>query len=240
MSRAVDLWPAPVSLGFAASRPGGTGVPIWSWCWRSMPREASMIGEFALQLAGHRGGVPRSEGAPGAIRSGPEGRIAVNVLVWADHQVPKDSSRLVHARSDDADAEAFARLVETLPAQPERRHRHWREAWPPRCGLSRPTALRAPARSSTFPATGRRRRPREFVVLLPQARAMAHAQRRHGQRACHRQRGPGASSTITATRCGRGPRVSSLEAADYEAFAEAMRRKLIARDRIPAGERCSG
>src|SRR4051794_27061147 len=70
-------------------------------------------GEFALQLEGIAAGF-RDPDVRKAIRSGPSGRIAVNLVVWAEPQVPKDMSGWEIIASD-ADAERFARLVENFP-----------------------------------------------------------------------------------------------------------------------------
>ena len=70
-------------------------------------------GEFALQLAGIAAGF-RDPVFRQAMKSGPEGRIAVMLLVWADHQYPKDRTRWFTLALAE-DAEAFARLVETFP-----------------------------------------------------------------------------------------------------------------------------
>jgi hypothetical protein len=47
--------------------------------------------EFDLQMRGIAAGF-RDAKVRQAIGSGPHGRIAVNLIVWADHQVPKDAS----------------------------------------------------------------------------------------------------------------------------------------------------
>jgi len=69
--------------------------------------------EYALQLKGIAKGF-RDPDVRKAIRSGPAKAIAVNLLVWAEPQVPKDITGWFIVASD-SDAENFARVVETFP-----------------------------------------------------------------------------------------------------------------------------
>src|SRR5215475_13165650 len=71
--------------------------------------------EYALQLSGIAAGF-RDPDVRKAIRSGPAKAIAVNLLVWAEPQVPKDVTGWFTIASD-ADAENFARTVEVFPRQ---------------------------------------------------------------------------------------------------------------------------
>ncbi len=179
--------------------------------------------EFALQLAGIAAGF-RDPKVHRAIKSGPEGRIAVTLLVWADHQAPKDRSGWFVIASD-REAENFARIAETF-----RRNQNGATG----IGEGIAAALRALDASGFAPrrqvvdvsGDGRETTAREFVVMLPQAREMAYARgvainglaitnEDHGLLSYYRnavQAGPG-SFTLPAT--------------DYEAFAEAMRLKLL-------------
>lgn len=70
-------------------------------------------GEFALQMGGIAAAFRDAE-VLAAIQAGPVGRIAVNIVIWADAQRPKDQMgwRLI---GDGASAEAFAERVERHP-----------------------------------------------------------------------------------------------------------------------------
>src|SRR5690348_318484 len=69
--------------------------------------------EYALQLSGIAAGF-RDADVRKAIRSGPAKAIAVNLLIWAEPQVPKDMTGWFIIASDD-DAEHFARIAEAFP-----------------------------------------------------------------------------------------------------------------------------
>lgn len=180
-------------------------------------------GEFALQLAGIAAGF-RDPKVRGAIKSGPEGRVAVALLVWADHQVPKDRTGWFVLASDQ-DAENFARTVETFPR---------RQNGATGIGEGLAAALRA-IDTSGFEARrrvvdisgdGRETTPREFVVLLPQARAMAYTRGVTVNGLAITNEDPELLSYYrNAVQTGAGS--FALAATDYEAFAEAMRRKLL-------------
>ncbi len=71
------------------------------------------IAEYALQLRGIAGGF-RDPAVRAAIRSGAKRRIAVNLVVWAEQKYAKLATGW-HVIASDAEAEAFAALVETLP-----------------------------------------------------------------------------------------------------------------------------
>ena len=179
--------------------------------------------EFALQLAGIAAGI-RDPKVRGAIKSGPEGRVALALLVWADHQAPKDRTDWFVLASDE-EAENFARTVETFP-------RHQNGATGIGEGLA--AALRA-IDTSGFAAhrkvvdvsgDGRETPAREFVVLLPQARAMAYAQGVTVNGLAITNEDPDLLSYYQNA-VQAGPGSFTLPATGYEAFAEAMRRKLL-------------
>ena len=179
--------------------------------------------EFALQLAGIAAGF-RDPKVRAAIKAGPEGRIAVELLVWADHQVPKDRSGWFVLASD-REAENFARIVETFT-------RNQNGATGIGEGLA--AAMRAIV-ASGFEARrrvidvsgdGRETPAREFVVLLPQARAMAYEQGITINGLAITNEDPGLLSYYQNA-VQAGPGSFTLPATDYEAFAEAMRRKLL-------------
>ena len=180
-------------------------------------------GEFKLQLAGIATGF-RDPKVRGAIKSGPEARIAVMLLVWADHQVPKDRSNWFVIASDQ-DAETFAQVAETFA-------RNQNGATGIGEGLA--AALRA-IDTSGFDARrrvvdvsgdGRETAAREFVVLLPQARAMAYSQGVTVNGLAIANEDPGLLSYYRNA-VQTGPGSFTLAAASYETFAEAMRRKLL-------------
>lgn len=179
--------------------------------------------EFALQLAGIAAGF-RDPVVREAIKSGPEGRIAVMLLVWADHQSPKDRTGWFTLTLDD-DAEAFARVVETFP-------RNQNGATGIGEGIA--AALRS-VDSSGFRARrevvdvsgdGRETAAREYVVLLPQARAMAYALGVTINGLAITNEDPDILSYYRdSVRIGDGS--FAISANDYVDFAEAMRRKLL-------------
>ena len=179
--------------------------------------------EFALQLAGIAAGF-RDPKVRDAIKSGPEGCIAVMLLVWADHQAPKDRTDWF-AICLEEDAEAFARVVETFPRK---------QNGATGIGEGIASAVRAidtsgyQARRKVVDVSGdgRETAAREFVVLLPQARAMAFALGVTINGLAITNEDPGLLSYfVDKVRTGDGS--FALAATDYEAFAEAMRRKLL-------------
>ena len=180
-------------------------------------------GEFALQLAGIAAGF-RDHKVRDAIKSGPEGRIAVRLLVWADHQAPKDQTDWFTISSEE-DAEAFARVVERFPRK---------QNGATGIGEGIASALRAIDTSGfqtrrkvvDVSGDGRETPAREFVVLLPQARAMAFALGVTINGLAITNEDPGLLSYFT-DRVRTGDGSFALAATDYEAFAEAMRRKLL-------------
>ncbi|MBC8038090.1 MAG: DUF1194 domain-containing protein [Rhizobiales bacterium] len=180
-------------------------------------------GEFILQLEGIAAGF-RDPKVRGAITSGPEGRIAVMLLVWADHQVPKDRSDWFVLSSEE-DAETFAGTVETFA-------RHQNGATGIGEGLA--AAIRAIDASGfgtrrrvvDVSGDGRETAAREFVVLLPQARAMAYARGVTVNGLAITNEDPELLSYYQNA-VQAGPGSFTLPATDYAAFAEAMRRKLL-------------
>lgn len=179
--------------------------------------------EFALQMQGIAAGF-RDPKVRQAIGSGPHGRIAVNVIVWADHQAPKDSSGWF-LLTGDADAEAFARLAESFPR---------RQNGATGIGEGVAAAVRAietngiagARKTVDVSGDGQETPPREFVVLMPQARVMALASGITINGLAIVNEDP-ALIDYYRDKVRTGPDSFIMEAADYAAFAEAMRRKLI-------------
>ena len=179
--------------------------------------------EYALQLRGIAAGF-RDPEVREAIRSGPVGRVAVDLLTWAEPRVPKDQTGW-HVLADDRDAEAFARLVEGLPRS---------QNGATGLGEGIAAAVRAITGSGLSASRsvidvsgdGEETPARDIVVQLPQARIMAQSfgiiinglaieNEATSLRLYYRDKlisGPG--SFVMAVR-------------RYEDFAEAMRRKLL-------------
>jgi hypothetical protein len=126
--------------------------------------------EYALQLSGIAAGF-RDPDVRKAIRSGPAKAIAVNLLIWAEPQIPKDMTGWSIIASA-ADAESFAALVETFPR---------RQTGATAIGEGVVGALRSleandiEAPREVIDVSGDRRESvaREFTVLFDQARVMA-------------------------------------------------------------------
>jgi Protein of unknown function (DUF1194) len=179
--------------------------------------------EYTLQLIGiaraFRDPVVRK-----AIWSGPAKSIAVNLLVWAEPQVPKDMTGWFIIASDE-DAERFASAVEHFPR---------RQTGSTAIGEGIAAALRSIEANGITGARevvdvsgdGRESVAREFTVLVDQARIMAMArgvvinglaiQNEVSDLADYYRRNVQA-----------GPESFVMAAKDYEDFAEAMRRKLL-------------
>ncbi len=128
--------------------------------------------EFRLQLDGIAAAF-RDAAVHRAIAAGPERRIGVSLLTWADATRRKDASPW-YVIDSPARAEAFARLVENFPR---------RVVGGTGIGAGLSTAVRMIVVNDL---TGRRRivdvsgdgietPPREIVMVLPDARAMALA-----------------------------------------------------------------
>lgn len=128
--------------------------------------------EFRLQMQGIAQAF-RDPQIIKAIKSGPSQHIAVCLVVWAEHQVPKDISPW-HVIGNEMEAERFAQLAANMP-------RSVNGATGMGEGLA--AALReieengitAPRRIVDISGDGRETPAREYVVLMPQARSMAAA-----------------------------------------------------------------
>jgi hypothetical protein len=179
--------------------------------------------EYKLQLIGIAQAF-RDPAVMKAIRSGPAKSIAVNLLVWAEPQVPKDVTGWFIIASD-ADAERFAATVENFPR---------RQSGSTAIGEGIAAALRSIEMNSIagtrevvdVSGDGRESVAREFTVLVDQARTMAIArgvvinglaiQNEVSDLADYYRRNVQA-----------GPESFVMAAKDHEDFAEAMRRKLL-------------
>lgn len=126
--------------------------------------------EYRLQLDGIAAAFRDAE-VKRAIRSGPMGRIAVNLVIWAEPQVPKDMSGWF-ILSSDADAEDFAGRVAAM-------ERRMNGATGIGEGVSwslrsiEENAIAGTRAVVDVSGDGKETPPREFVVMMPQARSMA-------------------------------------------------------------------
>jgi hypothetical protein len=178
--------------------------------------------EFALQMGGIAAAF-RDPAVREAIRSGPKKRIAVNVTVWAQHEVPKDSSNWSILASD-ADMERFAAMVSAFP-------RRVNGGTGMGAGLAaalhaiESSGLEAPREIVDISGDGAESPARDYVVMMPQARQMAAA------------RGVVVNGLAILGETNVddwyrrnvlvGPGSFLIVAQDYEDFAEAIRRKLL-------------
>jgi hypothetical protein len=159
-----------------------------------------------------------------AIRSGPAKSIAVNLLVWAEPQVPKDMTGWFIIASDE-DAERFASAVEHFPR---------RQTGSTAIGEGIAAALRSIGTNGIAGARevvdvsgdGRESVAREFTVLVDQARIMAMA-RGVVINGLAIQNEVSDLADYYRRNVQSGPESFVMAAKDYEDFAEAMRRKLL-------------
>jgi hypothetical protein len=179
--------------------------------------------EYMLQLEGIAQGF-RDATVRRAIRSGPAKSIAVNLLVWAEPQIPKDMTGWFVITSD-ADAEHFAATVAAFPR---------RQSGSTAIGEGIAAALRSidgndieAARAVVdVSGDGRESVAREFTVLVGQARAMALS-RGIVINALAIQNEVSDLADYYRRNVQAGPDSFVMTAKDYEDFAEAMRLKLL-------------
>lgn len=179
--------------------------------------------EYALQLKGIAQGF-RDAAVRQAISAGPLKRIAVNLLVWAEPQVPKDSTGWFVIASAE-EAERFATTVEAFPR---------RQTGSTAIGEGIAAALRAidgngieAARAVVdVSGDGRESSAREYTVLVDQARAMAIS-RGVVINGLAIQNEVGDLADYYRRYVQAGPDSFVLAVKDYESFAAAMRLKLL-------------
>jgi hypothetical protein len=179
--------------------------------------------EFALQLKGITTAFRDAE-VKKAIRSGPLGRIAVNLVIWAEPQVPKDMSGW-RVLAGDEDAEHFAALVQRFPR---------RVTGATGIGEGIASALRsmdangitAAREAVDVSGDGRETAPREPTVLIGQARTMAAARGVIVNGLAILNEEPDLAEWY-ARYVQTGPGSFVMAVSTYEDFAEAMRRKLL-------------
>jgi hypothetical protein len=159
-----------------------------------------------------------------AIISGPKKRVAIAIVVWADASAPRwDSDWFVLA--EPSDSEALAGFMATLPRIPQ---------GGTGIGMGVAAAIRkldrngltAPRQIVDVSGDGRETPPRETVVLIPMANAMAKARGVIVNGLAIVNEDPGLAiwyrNNVIA-----GPGSFVMSVADYEDFAEAIRKKLL-------------
>ena len=179
--------------------------------------------EWALQMQGYAAAF-RDARVQAAIASGPQKRVAVALLVWADATVPRWSSDW-SVLAAPADAERFAALMQDLPRMAE---------GGTGIGAGLAAAIRlldrngfsAPRQVVDVSGDGRETPAREVVVLIPMAQAMARARGvTVNGLAIVNEDAELATWYRDHVMAGAGSFVMS--AADYEDFSEAIAKKLI-------------
>ena len=133
--------------------------------------------EWALQMEGYANAF-RDDRVKAAIASGPNGRIGVAVVVWADATVPKWESEWF-VLATPADSERFATFIGELGRGAVRAGVMGGTG----IGAGIATAIRklernglaAPRQVVDVSGDGRETPPRETAVLIPLANAMARA-----------------------------------------------------------------
>ena len=179
--------------------------------------------EFALQMAGIAQAF-RDPEVVAAITSGPQGRVAVAAIFWAESGHPSDVTPW-HVVADAADAERFAGLLEHWPRRREG-------------GTGIGTAVlsgvmqleyngfEGKRRIIDISGDGRETTMREFYITSPQARAMAISRGITVNGLAILNDVPDLDSYYRDQVTG-GPSSFVMVAHEIEDFAEAMRRKLI-------------
>jgi hypothetical protein len=179
--------------------------------------------EFRLQLDGIAAGF-RDAAVKAAIRAGRKGRIAVEVLIWAEPEVPKSVSGWFLLESE-ADAERFADLVTGLPRN-QNGATGMGEGVAAAVRRLQGNGIAAARQAIDVSGDGMETTPREMVVTMPQARGMA---------ALHGVTVNGLAILQDDDRLAEWYRANVLTGADsflvvaksYDDFADAMRKKLL-------------
>jgi hypothetical protein len=179
--------------------------------------------EYALQLGGIAAAM-RDPAVLKAIAAGQHRKIAINVLAWAEHQVPKVALGW-HGIATPADAEKFAQAVETM-GRTANGGTGMGEGIAASLRLLDDRSFMSSRHVVDVSGDGRETPAREYVVLMPQARSMALARNVtiNGLAILGSEEGL-VDWYRTNVLTGRD---GFLEiAGDYEDFARAMRRKLL-------------
>jgi hypothetical protein len=126
--------------------------------------------EFRLQLEGIAAGF-RDPAVKAAIRAGRKGRIAVEMLIWAEPEVPKSVSGWF-LLAGDADADRFADLIERLPRS-QNGATGMGEGVAAAVRRLRGNGVAGVRQVIDVSGDGEETTPRQMVVTMPQARGMA-------------------------------------------------------------------
>lgn len=179
--------------------------------------------EWALMREGYAAAF-RDPRVVAAIQSGPQGRIAVAILVWADATVAKWSSDWFVLSAPEA-AAGFSDFVRDLPRIPEGG-----------TGIGSGIAmairklerndLTAPRQVVDVSGDGRETPAREIVVLIPMAAAMARARGVTVNGLAILNEDPDLAGWYRDNVIA-GPGSFVVTAADYKDFADAIVRKLV-------------
>jgi hypothetical protein len=179
--------------------------------------------EWELQRQGYADAF-RDPEIQHAITSGPKKRVAIAVVVWADASVPRwDSDWFV--LTAPSDSEALADFMAALPRIP---------VGGTGIGMGVASAIRkldrngltAPRQVVDVSGDGRETPPRETVVLIPMANAMARARGVTVNGLAIVNEDPGLAAWYRDNViAGHGSFV--MTAVGYEDFAEAIRKKLL-------------
>lgn len=180
--------------------------------------------EWELQRQGYAAAF-RDPEIQAAITSGPHKRMAIAVVVWADATVPRwDSDWFVLA--SPADSENLAVFMAGLPRVP---------IGGTGIGAGVATAIRkldrngltAPRQVIDVSGDGRETPPRETVVLMPMARAMADARRVTINGLAILSADDLSLATWYRNNVITGPGSFVITAVGYADFSEAIRKKLL-------------
>jgi hypothetical protein len=180
--------------------------------------------EWELQRQGYAAAF-RDPEIQAAITSGPNKRVAIAVVVWADATVPRwDSDWFVLA--GPSDSENFAGFMAALPRIPVGGTGIGAGVAAAIRKLDR-NGLTAPRQVVDVSGDGRETPPRETVVLIPMANALARARgvTINGLAIL-------SADDLSLAKWYRdnvitGPGSFVITAADYQAFGDAIRRKLL-------------
>jgi hypothetical protein len=179
--------------------------------------------EWKLQQDGYAAAL-RDPRVQAALASGPTGRVAVAVLVWADASVPRWTSGWF-LLSGPADGDRFAAFLDDLPRIPQ---------GGTGIGAGLAAAIRmfdrngfaAPRLVVDVSGDGRETPPRETVVLIPMANALAWARGVTVNGLAILNEDPDLATWYhDNVIAGQGSFV--MTAADYADFADAIVKKLL-------------
>jgi hypothetical protein len=128
--------------------------------------------EYDLQLSGIAMAL-RDPAVLKAIAAGRNGRIAINVVTWAEHQVPKVALGW-HIVANAADAGNLAAAIENM-GRTANGATGMGEGLAAALRLLEDPAIMAPREVVDISGDGAETPARDYVVLMPQARSMAMA-----------------------------------------------------------------